>query len=136
MVKPERYTILNRWIPDEERDELFRRAAVVVLPYVSASQSGVVSVAYNHAKPVVATNVGALPEAVRDGVTGFIVPPRDHIALAEAVVKLLDDSVLRHRMGVAGQEMLWKECAPEVVARRTEEVYRLAASDRGKMLAV
>lgn len=55
-----RFEFINRWIDDAERSELFARAAVVALPYVEATQSGVTPVAYAHGKPVVASDVGAL----------------------------------------------------------------------------
>jgi glycosyltransferase involved in cell wall biosynthesis len=102
----------------------------VVLPYVSATQSGVVPVAYSFGKPVVATTVGALPEYVDHGRTGLLVPPRDEKKLAAAVVQLLQDVDLRHTMGENGKRMLFEKCAPDVVARRTVEVYRRAVKGR------
>jgi glycosyltransferase involved in cell wall biosynthesis len=53
-------------------------------------------------KPVVVTSVGGLPEVVRDDVEGFVVPPGDHRALAERIIQLLRDPMLRARMGAAG----------------------------------
>ena len=57
----------------------------VVLPYVSATQSGIAQIAYNFDRPVIATNVGGLAEVVKDGLTGMIVPPNDPAALARAL---------------------------------------------------
>ncbi len=54
-------------------------------------------------RPVVATRVGGIPELVRDGETGFLVPRRDAAGLAEKILELLHDRVLRERMGAAGQ---------------------------------
>ena len=65
-------------------------ADLLVLPYVSATQSGIVQVAYAYDRPVVSTNVGGLPEVVREGETGFLVPPSDPEALAEAVIRFFD----------------------------------------------
>ena len=124
---PERFDIQNRWISDEERAEMFQRAAVVVLPYNEATQSGVVPVAYNFGKPVVATNVGALAECVDDEVTGLLVPPGDPQKLADAIVRILSDADLRLRMGAAGRDKLQRECSPEVVARQTVNAYAKAA---------
>ncbi|NJL54421.1 glycosyltransferase family 4 protein, partial [bacterium] len=64
MQDPAAFEVHNRYIPDEERDRLFAEAAVVVLPYIEASTSGVVPVAYGFGKPVIATTVGGLPEMV------------------------------------------------------------------------
>jgi len=79
--------LINRYIPNEEVGDYFKLADLVVLPYVSASQSAVVQVAYSFDKPVVVTAVGGLPEAVEDGVTGFVVPPQDSRALAQTIVR-------------------------------------------------
>lgn len=126
MVHPERFIVHNDYIPDEMRTELFQRASIVALPYVEATQSGVIPVAYTFAKPVVATSVGGLPSTVDHGRTGYLVPPRDERALADAVVRLLQDPALRRQMGVNGRQKLDAECAVDIVARQTLAVYRRA----------
>ncbi len=131
MRHPERFVVYNEYVSDETRDELFQRASVVVLPYVEATQSAVIPVAYTFAKPVVATTVGGLPELVDDGRSGYLVPPRDEHAIADAVVRLLKDRDLRHRMGHDGRRMLDAECAASVVAGRTLDVYRQAINESG-----
>jgi glycosyltransferase involved in cell wall biosynthesis len=83
--------ILDGFVPDETVEDYFLACDLVVLPYVSATQSGIVQIAYNYCKPVVTTNVGGLPEVVRDGETGFVVPPEDPAALAAAVVRFFDE---------------------------------------------
>ena len=80
------FIVYNYRIPYKEGAELFQRCSVVALPYIDASQSGVIPTAYGFKKPVVVTEVGAIPEIVGDGITGFIVPPRNPEALAEAIV--------------------------------------------------
>ena len=72
---------------------------LVVLPYLSASTSGILLTAYGFAKPVVATNVGCLPEYVENGVTGLLIEPANIEQLATAIVRLLSDDDLRHSMG-------------------------------------
>jgi glycosyltransferase involved in cell wall biosynthesis len=126
MTHPERFEVLNEYVSNERRAELFARVSVVVLPYVEASQSGVIPLAYRFGKPVVATTVGGLPEMVDDGRTGYLVPPRDAQALAGAVVRLLGDAGLRQRLGAAGRALLDAVCAPEVVARQTFASYERA----------
>jgi glycosyltransferase involved in cell wall biosynthesis len=83
--------ILDGFVPDETVEDYFLACDLVVLPYVSATQSGIVQIAYNYSKPVVTTNVGGLPEVVRDGETGFVVPPEDPAALAAAVIRFFDE---------------------------------------------
>jgi starch synthase len=126
MVHPERFTVYNEHISVAKRADLFRRASVVVLPYIEASQSGVIPIAYRFGKPVVATAVGGLPEMVDHGHTGYLVPPRDPQALADAVVLLLQDRELRRRFGENGRRKINAECAPEIVGQMTRAVYRNA----------
>jgi glycosyltransferase involved in cell wall biosynthesis len=129
MVNPDRFTVLNEYISDEKRAELFRRASVVVLPYIEASQSFIISIAYRFGKPVVATTVGGLPQMVDDGKTGLLVPPRDVDALAEAIVCLMQNDEMRRKFGENGMRKVNVECAPEVVGHMTRVVYSRAAND-------
>lgn len=76
------------WIAPAEIDEYFLGADMVVLPYIEASQSGIIPMAQSLGRPVVATNIGGLPEQVRQGVTGVLVPPSDPGALARAVIDM------------------------------------------------
>lgn len=129
MQNPDHFEVHNRYVSHEQRAALFAEASVVVLPYVEASQSGVAPLAYMAGKPVVATDVGCLPALVEDGRTGYLVPPRDEHALADAVVRLLTDAQLRHRMGQAGRRKLETECHPDVIAKQTRAVYDRALAD-------
>jgi len=73
--------------------------------------------------PVVATRVGGVPELVEDGITGFLVPPKDPGALAEALQKLIEDPELRRRMGEAGREKTLREFTLDLMLEETEKVY-------------
>jgi glycosyltransferase involved in cell wall biosynthesis len=130
MRDPSRFTVHNDYVSAEQRAQLFAEAAVVVLPYVEASQSGVVPLAYSFEKPVVATAVGGLPEAVEHGRTGLVVPPRDEPALADSVARLLEDRALRREMGLAGRRKLEREWSAVSVAERTLHVYEIALRQR------
>ena len=126
MVHPDRFLVHNEYIPEDRAADYFHRASVVVLPYIEASQSGVIPMAYSAGKPVVATDVGGLPEMVENGRTGYLVPPRDVTQLAAAVTKLLLDQSLRRSMGADAKRKIEKECSPNVVAEKTIEVYHRA----------
>jgi L-malate glycosyltransferase len=78
-------------------------------------------------KPVVATRAGGIPEVVIDGETGFLVPPRDHDAMAGAIVKLLKDDALRHRMGKAGRARVQTAFSAERMVQETLRVYERVA---------
>lgn len=86
-------TLVNRYVPNEELGPYFDLADVVVLPYVSATQSAVAQLAFGFGKPVITTRVGGLHEVVQDGVNGLIVPPQDEGALADAIVRFYNDGL-------------------------------------------
>jgi glycosyltransferase involved in cell wall biosynthesis len=79
--------IVAEHVPDESVGDYFAVSDVVVLPYVAATQSGITQVAFAFGLPVISTDVGGLPEVVKDGETGAIVKPADEEALADAIVR-------------------------------------------------
>lgn len=81
--------LLNRYLDDTELVGLIRSSLFVVCPYVDATQSGVIMSAFALNKPIIATNVGALPTMVKNGQYGTIVPPRDAAALVTAIDTLI-----------------------------------------------
>jgi len=83
----DRVTLVSEYVANDRVAEYFSAADVVILPYVSATQSGIAQIAYNFDKPVIATAVGGLVEIVSDNVTGFLIPPGDPQALAGAISK-------------------------------------------------
>lgn len=74
--------IVAQYTPNDEVGKYFHASDLVVLPYETATQSGIVQIAYGFDKPCLVTNVGGLPEVVLDGKTGYIVPPKDARAIA------------------------------------------------------
>jgi glycosyltransferase involved in cell wall biosynthesis len=83
----DRLTLRSDYLPNEEVPAYFSAADAVVLPYRSATQSGIAQIAYNFNTPVIATDVGGLSEVVLHERTGLIVPPGDPAALAEAIAR-------------------------------------------------
>ncbi len=79
------------------------------------------------AKPVVATNVSAIPEVVDDGVTGLLVPPDDPAALAEALLALVRDPALARRLGEAGRERARTRFSADAMVAQTVAVYAACA---------
>lgn len=85
-------TLVDGYLPDDEVEPYFAAADLCVLPYESATQSGVIQIAYSFGLPVIATEVGGLPEVVPDNRTGYIVPPKDPERLAGAVVRFFEEN--------------------------------------------
>ena len=83
--------VVGCYVPNEDVEVYFSAADLVALPYRSATGSGVIQIAYGFEKPVVATRVGCLPEIVEDGRTGYLVPPGDPDALAQAIVRFFTE---------------------------------------------
>ncbi len=83
--------LLTEYIPNEAVELYFMAADVVVLPYNSATQSGILMIAYGFRKPVVVSDVGGLKEMVVQGKTGLIIPNNNPSKIAEAVIKVLQN---------------------------------------------
>jgi phosphatidylinositol alpha-1,6-mannosyltransferase len=122
-------------VPDSERDGWFARSAVFAMPsrlpaggqggegfgivYLEASARGV---------PVVAGNVGGAVDAVRHDVTGLLVDPQDHVAVADALARLLGDAALHRRMSEAAPEWARRFAWAQVAARVREILARAAGT--------
>ncbi|KKG82671.1 glycosyltransferase [Methanosarcina mazei] len=118
------FEIINEYIPDEKVSELFQKSSVVVLPYIEASQTGIIPIAYAFKKPVVATDVGSLSEVIVDGVTGFIVPPRDSKLLADSLLNILLNKNLKNSMGSAAYEFMKENMSWKGIAQKTIGEYQ------------
>jgi glycosyltransferase involved in cell wall biosynthesis len=81
-------------------------------------------------RPVVATRVGGIPEIVRDGETGLLVPPEDPAALAQAVVRMLSDPALASRLGSNGARLVREHFTLDSMVEGNERVYREILSER------
>jgi glycosyltransferase involved in cell wall biosynthesis len=110
-------------LPREQLYALMERASVVVCPSRRDGLPVVCAEAMAHGRPVVASAVGGLPDMVRDGETGLLVPPRDPAALRAAIDSLLADAELRRRLGRAARERIAELCAWDRVLDRTIHAY-------------
>lgn len=126
----ERVTVIDRYVDVEEVAPIFGAARVVVTPYHTGSQSGVIHVAQTMARPVVTTDVGDLGRAVEDGVTGLVVAPRDRPALVDALDRVVGDAELAARMGAAAHERVRSAASWETVAEQVEAALAGALSRR------
>jgi len=84
--------LFNNFIPTTDVKYFFSAADVVILPYNNATQSGIVQIANNFNKPVIATDVGAMSEAVLENKTGFLVVKQNPDKLAETILKFYNEN--------------------------------------------
>jgi glycosyltransferase involved in cell wall biosynthesis len=107
----------------EDMPHIVASAQVVVLPSYREGLPEVLLEAGACGRPVVATDVPGCREVVKDGVNGILVPPRDAGALSKAIARLLQDPLLRRRMGTQGRELVVKEFSLDQTSRQVLKLY-------------
>jgi len=111
------------FVPPDELGPYYERASVVAAPSLREGYGIAVREAMAWGRPVVASAVGGLVDAVEDGVTGLLVPPGDVAALREAIERLLGDAELRERLGAAARERAAQRFSLEAAAVEQQAVY-------------
>jgi glycosyltransferase involved in cell wall biosynthesis len=99
-------------------------ADLVVIPSLMEAVSLSALEAMASGKPVIATEVGGLPEIIKDEVTGLLVPPRDPTALADAIVRLHSDYSLRNSLASQGRALAVERYSWDFIAKKTLTFYR------------
>jgi L-malate glycosyltransferase len=123
---------LAGWVEHEQLPTFLGGLDVFALPStwegfgVSAVEASAVGL------PVVASNIHGIPDAVRDGVTGLLVPPKSPAAIATAVTRLVEDESLRRRMGLAGRAFVAREYDWKSNAAQMERIYEDLVSGASK----
>lgn len=118
--------------PREEIAELLQRVDVVAVPSVPTKDGRregipvVLMEAMASGVPVVASGISGIPELVEDGQSGFLVPPRDPPALADALQRLYNDPLLRRRLGQAGRHKVVLEFDLSTNAARLAQYFHKA----------
>jgi glycosyltransferase involved in cell wall biosynthesis len=125
-------TVMDGWLTPQEAVQAFQTAGVVVLPYLEATQSGVLAAAFANGRPVVASDVGGIPDVVEHGRTGLLVPPGDPAALAEAIRTLLQDPAARSAMGAAAARAAQTDLDWDAIAAEMAASYRTLARPGGR----
>jgi glycosyltransferase involved in cell wall biosynthesis len=112
------------FVGDVFKKALFYRAAdVFVLPSAGPEIFGIVNLeAMACGVPIVASKIGGVPDIVKDGENGLLVPPRDSEALADAIIYLLENEDMREKMGKNGRKKA-EGYSWERIAEETEEIY-------------
>jgi glycosyltransferase involved in cell wall biosynthesis len=113
------------FLPDAEIPRLMREVTLVALPYRKIDSSGVLATALGHGRPAVVTDVGGLPDPIRDFGAGRVVPPEDPSALGAAIRELLEPQALAEAF--AGAEAARRALTWDAAAEQHEAVYREVA---------
>jgi glycosyltransferase involved in cell wall biosynthesis len=108
----------------------FHDVEVVAMPSTAEGLGTSVLDAMAAARPIVASRAGGLPEIVRDGVEGLLVPPGDAPALEEALARLLGQEPLRQRMGAAASRRVDEAFHVDRMVEETIDVYRACLAER------
>jgi glycosyltransferase involved in cell wall biosynthesis len=122
--------LINRFIGDSEIRWILERASVVVLPYVSATQSGVIPLAYEFSRTVICSDIGGLPEMVVVGRTGLIVPPGDVDALVNAMRSLAEDREATRKMGANARAHMTEHFSWQTVAQQHRAKYEALLAEK------
>jgi glycosyltransferase involved in cell wall biosynthesis len=118
------------YVPLESVGLYLSAADVIALPYVQTSQSGVLLAAFAAGRPVVVTDIGGLSETVIDGSTGLVVPTRDPDALADAILRILENPETAEAMGRNSAREADTTYSWDRIAARTADLYASAISGR------
>lgn len=120
---PGRVRFVTRFVEDAEVPAIFRRADLVVLPYLDAEHSGVLYTGLAFGKPLLLSAVGGFPEVAESG-AARLVPPGDTAALAAALRELVSDEAARAELAAAAARAAAGPFSWDEAARRTLELYR------------
>lgn len=119
-----------RYLGFNEIPALMRIARVVVFPYHSSTQSGALQVAYSFGRPVIATHVGGLPEAVLDGKSGYLVPPHCPVKLAEKILIFIENREIAEKMGAEGKHLCDTRFSWMRISEKIHDVYSRLLADQ------
>jgi len=114
-----------RFIPDAEVATYFAASDVVLTPYRHEAQSGVAMTAFHFLRPVIATAVGGLPELIRDGENGLLIPPEDPDALRGAVEQFFsrsDRKEMGARIAAESDQYSWRRYADAITSLLSERL--------------
>lgn len=110
--------VFSDYIPDNKVPTFFGAADICILPYKSATQSGITSIAYHFGTPIIATDVGGLKESITDGSTGLIIPKPDSLMIADAIRKYFENDLeakMKHDIIQLKERLSWERFAGGIV---------------------
>ena len=129
-VERSRVICLSRF-DEGDKVSIYRALDVLAMPSVAESFGIAYLEAWMCEKPVIGARIESTACVIDDGIDGFLVPPENPALLADAILKLLNDSALRERMGRAGRAKTLSRFTWEAATDRIERIYAAAHAKRG-----
>lgn len=119
------------WVSGDDKKALLASGDIFVLPSYNEGLPVSILEAMSWQLPVISTNVGGIPQLVRDGVDGILINPGDLTALSQALLRLGQDSAYRESLGRSARERVESSFSKEIVIPRIEEIYKEFYCDPG-----
>jgi len=120
---------INTFSLEKEMPDLYRLAEVIVYPSSTEEPFGLAMLeAMASAKPIIVTESGGMPEIIKDDINGYVIPKRNHEALAERIINVFTDDDLRNSLGETGRKQTEEMYTKEIYAQRVYKVYEDALS--------
>ncbi len=113
----DRTVLVNEFVPNEDVHRYFQVSDAILTYYLTATPSGVESLAYNFHMPVLATRVGHFPETVKEGFNGYLAEPEDINSMAETMLKFLDQPIDRANVAETAAQMSWEAYAKAILSK-------------------
>ncbi len=107
--------VINRFVPNEEVHKYFQLADCIVNYYLTATPSGVESIAYNFHLPILATRVGHFPETVKHGYNGYLATPENIDSMAEQMLNIIEHPIDRRHVGETAEKFSWENYAKAIL---------------------
>lgn len=124
-----RILIHNDHVSNDVITQVVRSSKAVILPYLTATGTNVIQIAYQNRKPVIATKVGCFINYVVDGSTGLLVEPGDPAALATAITKLTSNIALSHQLGENAYKFLKEQFMQPIITQKLLRIFEQFSKD-------
>ncbi len=116
---------IDKFVPDGHILPFFKIAEIIIYPYSSATQSGSLNFALSATKPIIATKVGGFKEILKDQVNGLLIPPKDPLKLANAILKLIENQELAKKIAENGNKYFQNNSSWKIIIEKMLNVIKI-----------
>lgn len=108
-------TVVNEYIANEDVHKYLQVSDCMILYYLTATPSGVESLAYNFNLPILATRIGHFPETIKEGFNGYLAEPDDIDSMAETMIRFLEQPIQKQNVAKRAAEFSWENYAKSII---------------------